>query len=77
MVASVQGGGDIARALWKWFDEGVVDGIVEGAGKVSGGIGLVLKRWQTGYIRLYALMMLLGFVGFIGYFAFILSQGGH
>ncbi len=75
-VATVEGGGDIANGLWKWFDVGIVDGIVEGAGKVSGGIGMVLKRWQSGYIRLYALMMLLGFVSFIGYFAFVI-KGGH
>ncbi|MDR3692024.1 MAG: NADH-quinone oxidoreductase subunit L [Fimbriimonas sp.] len=77
MTASVQGGGDIANALWKWFDELIVDGIVEGTGKVSGGIGILIRRWQTGYIRLYALMMLLGFVCFIGYFAFIINQGGR
>ena len=76
-VAAVEGGGDIANALWKWFDNLLVDGIVEGTGKVSAGIGLLLKRFQTGYIRLYALMMLVGFVGFIGYFAYMLAQGGH
>ena len=76
-VASIEGGGDIANGLWKWFDVGLVDGIVLGLAKVSGGIGLVLKKCQTGYIRLYALMMLVGFVGFIGYFAYALTQGGR
>jgi len=76
-VASVEGGGDIARGLWQWIDEGLIDGIVEGFGTVSGGIGQLMKRWQTGYIRLYALMMLLGFVTLIGYFAFAIERGVH
>ena len=68
-VAAVEGGGDIARGLWKWFDVGLIDGIVEGSGKVAVFIGAGLKRWQSGYIRMYALMMLLGLVGLIGFFA--------
>ncbi len=76
-VATVDGGGDIANGLWQWFDIGLVDGIVLGFAKVSGGIGLILKRCQTGYIRLYALMMLVGFIGFLSYFAYALTQGGR
>jgi len=76
-VAAVQGGGDIARGLWHWIDDGMIDRIVEGLGGVSGVIGQGLRRFQTGYIRLYALMMLLGLVGLIGFFALVLHQGVH
>ncbi len=75
VVASVEGGGDIARGLWKWIDVGLVDGIVEGFGSVAAGLGGVLRRWQTGAIRLYALMMLLGLVGVVGFFAYAIQQG--
>jgi NADH-quinone oxidoreductase subunit L len=77
MVATIEGGGDIARGLWNWIDVGLIDGIVEGFGKVSGGMGELMKRWQTGYIRLYALMMLIGLVGLVGYFAMVLQGGIH
>jgi len=74
-VAAVDGGGDIARGLWKWVDVALIDGIVEGFGKISGGLGELMRRWQTGYIRLYALMMLLGLVGLIGFFAIVFQRG--
>jgi NADH-quinone oxidoreductase subunit L len=76
-VAAVQGGGDIARGLWHWIDDGFIDKLVEGSGVVSGGIGQALKSWQTGYIRMYALMMLSGLVGIVIYFTVVLNQVGH
>ena len=77
MVSAVQGGGDIARGLWHWIDDGLIDKIVEGFGFISAAIGKGLKIWQTGYIRMYALMMLFGLVGLVGFFAFVLHQGVH
>jgi len=74
-VAAIEGGGDISRGLWKWVDVGLIDGIVQGLGTVSGAAGQLLKRWQTGYIRLYALMMLLGLIGLIGFFALEIQKG--
>lgn len=77
MVSAIEGGGDIARGLWKWVDDGLIGGIVEGLGTVSVGVGELVKRWQTGYIRLYALMMLLGLVSLIGFFAMAIQKGVH
>ena len=76
-VAAVQGGGDIARGLWHWIDDGLIDKIVEGFGFVSAGIGKGLKIWQTGYIRMYALMMLCGLAGLVGFFTYVIHQGVH
>jgi NADH-quinone oxidoreductase subunit L len=76
-IASVDGGGDIARGLWKWVDDGLINGIVEGLGTISGGLGELMKRWQTGYVRLYALMMLLGLVGLLGFFLVAIERGVH
>jgi len=75
--AAVEGGGDIARGLWKWIDIGVIDRIVLGTGAISAAIGEMLRRSQTGAIRLYALMMLFGLVSLIGYFAFVSQKVGH
>ena len=76
-VAAVEGGGDIARGLWLWVDNGLINGIVEGLGSLSAGIGGLLRRWQSGTIRLYALMMLSGLVGLIWFFATVVAKGGR
>ncbi|MCC7154139.1 MAG: NADH-quinone oxidoreductase subunit L [Bryobacterales bacterium] len=48
--------------LWKGFDVGVVDGIVNGVGSVSRGVGGILRTLQGGSIRNYAALTLLGAV---------------
>ena len=42
------------------FDEHGVDGVVEGGSKGVGGIGMILRRTQNGYVRSYALSLLGG-----------------
>ncbi len=54
---------DGSRAvLWQGVDEGVIDGIVNGAGKRSYNLGNGLKFLQSGYIRSYATWVVLGAV---------------
>jgi NADH-quinone oxidoreductase subunit L len=48
--------------LWKIVDKGVIDGLVNGVGHQSQGIGGVLKRMQSGNIRSYATWVLVGSV---------------
>jgi NADH-quinone oxidoreductase subunit L len=50
------------EVLWKAVDATVIDGAVNGAGKVSQGVGGLLKRLQSGNIRSYAVWVLLGSV---------------
>jgi NADH-quinone oxidoreductase subunit L len=50
------------------FDLGVIDGIVNGVGKVVVAWAQVMRRLQTGYVMNYALTMLLGAVAIIGFF---------
>jgi NADH-quinone oxidoreductase subunit L len=45
-----------------WTDNKVVDGAVNGTAAGVGGLSARLRRWQTGYVRSYALSMLLGVV---------------
>ncbi len=48
--------------LWKTADAGVIDGIVNGAGSQSQGIGSILRLFQSGNIRSYATWVLVGAV---------------
>ena len=48
--------------LWHGVDQGVIDGIVNGVGTQSQGIGGVLKLLQSGNIRSYATWVVLGSV---------------
>ena len=45
-----------------WFDERVVDGLVNGAGQVSQGSGRLARRAQTGFARGYVASLVLGAV---------------
>ena len=45
-----------------WTDTKVVDGAVNGTAAGIGGLSARMRRWQTGYVRSYALTMLLGVV---------------
>jgi NADH-quinone oxidoreductase subunit L len=42
------------------FDQHGVDGVVEGGSRGVGGIGMILRRTQNGYVRSYALSLLGG-----------------
>ncbi len=55
--------------LWHDFDAAVIDGAVNGVGRmIEGGSGL-LRQAQVGYVQVYALMITLGAVVVIGYLA--------
>ena len=56
----VTGGGKFANLVWQWIDRGLIDGLVN---LVAGSVAFfseMLRRWQSGYVRAYALMMLIG-----------------
>ena len=45
-----------------WTDNKVIDGAVNGVAAGTGGLSARMRRWQSGYVRSYALTMLLGVV---------------
>ena len=51
--------------LWHGVDQGVIDGIVNGVGTQSQGVGNVLRLLQSGNIRSYATWVVLGSVGLL------------
>jgi NADH-quinone oxidoreductase subunit L len=49
----------LTSALVK-FDESVIDGAVRGIGQIAMGSGSSLRRTQTGFVRSYAMLILIG-----------------
>ncbi len=57
----------ISRFLSQPIDLGIIDGIANGLGHSVQGLALTLRRWQTGYVRNYALAVMFGVVGMLVY----------
>src|SRR5207253_1939988 len=67
----------LAVLVSKWdglFDHGVVDGLVNLVGRVCYGIGLELRRVQTGYLRSYVLFLALAAVGVFILLAYFMAM---
>ncbi|MGI8812681.1 MAG: NADH-quinone oxidoreductase subunit L [Pyrinomonadaceae bacterium] len=58
------------EGLWKGFDVGFIDGIVNGVGHMVSAFGSVVRQIQVGFVRSYAAFILLGALAVIGYFIF-------
>jgi NADH-quinone oxidoreductase subunit L len=56
------------EGLWKIFDVGVIDGIVNGLGRSISELGNLARYIQIGFVRSYAAFILLGALAVIGYF---------
>jgi NADH-quinone oxidoreductase subunit L len=57
--------------LWKGIDQGVIDGLVNGAGSASKGIGNELRQMQSGNIRSYAAWVAIGGAAVIAYMVWL------
>jgi NADH-quinone oxidoreductase subunit L len=51
--------------LWKITDAGIIDGIVNGVGTESKGVGSILRLMQSGNVRSYATWVVIGAVAVI------------
>jgi len=58
---------EFSKLLWKKFDEAVIDGVVNGVGAVTQAFGSVLRLLQTGFVKDYALSVLVGAIVVIGF----------
>lgn len=56
------------RVLWRFFDVRVIDGAVNGSGRLAAGAGSVLRNLQSGLARGYVAVVVLGALLLIGYF---------
>ncbi|HEV7576092.1 MAG TPA: NADH-quinone oxidoreductase subunit L [Caldimonas sp.] len=52
------------RGLWKGGDVGLIDGVlIDGSARVIGGVAVLSRRLQSGYLYWYALVMIVGVIG--------------
>jgi NADH-quinone oxidoreductase subunit L len=58
------------EGLWKVFDIGVIDGIVNGVGRALTQAGQVARRVQPGFVRSYAAIILLGAIAVVSFFVY-------
>jgi NADH-quinone oxidoreductase subunit L len=58
------------EGLWKGFDVGFVDGIVNGIGHFIIGLSGTIRHLQVGFVRSYAAIILAGAVIVVGYFIY-------
>ena len=58
------------EGLWKRFDLGFIDGIVNGIGYFIAELGRALRGIQVGFVRSYAAIILLGALAVVGYFIY-------
>jgi NADH-quinone oxidoreductase subunit L len=62
------------EGLWKIFDVGVVDWLVNAAARGTREMGDVSRRVQQGFVRGYAAIILVGALAVIGYFVFLFAR---
>jgi len=68
-VAKVVGGpGAAAFRGVATFDAGIVDGAVNGAGALARGLGGIVRRAQTGFVRAYAALIAFGAIALLAWF---------
>ncbi|MBC7900251.1 MAG: NADH-quinone oxidoreductase subunit L, partial [Saprospiraceae bacterium] len=58
------------EGLWKGFDVGFIDGIVNGIGHFVAEFGNLVRQVQVGFVRSYAAFIMLGAIVVIGYFIY-------
>jgi NADH-quinone oxidoreductase subunit L len=56
------------EGLWKIVDVRIIDGMVDGTGRLVAGASAVFRRLQTGSVRAYAASLLFGVVAILGYY---------
>jgi NADH-quinone oxidoreductase subunit L len=59
----------VSNWLWRVFDVGVVDGLVNGTAEAVAANSSLWRRLQTGNVQHYAVSMLLGAMAILGYYA--------
>jgi NADH-quinone oxidoreductase subunit L len=60
----------LGTGLWKGFDDVVIDGAVNGVGRLILGWGGILRKIQTGFVQSYAFSMVIGGVILVGYYVY-------
>jgi NADH-quinone oxidoreductase subunit L len=61
---------NFALFLWKVFDVKIIDGTANGIASLTKWTGEIFRRTETGYLRNYALSLIVGAILILGYFVF-------
>ncbi len=72
----VEGGGLLGNFMWRKVDSRFVDGTVNGIAGFFGGLGTMFRSVQSGYVRDYAILMMVGVAGVLGTVAYVISKIG-
>jgi NADH-quinone oxidoreductase subunit L len=56
-----------SRVLWRFVDQGIIDGLFNAAGYLSRGVGWLGSRMQTGQLNTYAFAVVLGVLFILGF----------
>jgi NADH-quinone oxidoreductase subunit L len=59
----------VSTWMWRYFDVGVIDGLVNGTAQAVDANSGLWRRIQTGNVQHYAVSMLLGAMAILGYYA--------
>jgi NADH-quinone oxidoreductase subunit L len=62
------GARSLGRGLWRGGDVAVIDGVINGSAALVGRIAQFTRRFQTGYLYHYALVMIVGVVAMMSWF---------
>jgi len=60
----------LSRACWRYLDQGLIDGLVNGAGYSARAFGWVGAQLQTGQLNTYAFAAVLGVLLLLGFVIF-------
>ncbi len=58
----------VTRTLWRAIDVRVLDGLVNALGLIVRGWSTMLRRTQSGSVRVYAVWIVAGVVALLGYY---------
>ena len=70
---AVDGAGWLARVasgISMWWDKWVIDGLVNLTGKITRGLSVPVRMFQTGVFSSYALLILLGLAILLSYYGY-------
>jgi NADH-quinone oxidoreductase subunit L len=57
----------VSRLLWRFIDQGIIDGLVNAAGYLSRGFGWLGSRVQTGQLNTYVFAVILGVLAVLAF----------
>ena len=61
----------IAGLFYRIFDQGIIEGVVNGIGRLTTSVGQGVAHIETGHLSWYALSLFIGAVALVGFFLLV------